>query len=137
MKKWMVLILAFSTAVHAADWHTWRGPAGNGISPETGISGFDLPPVWSAELGEGYSAVSVKDGRLYTMGHADGTDTVFCLDALTGKEIWTHSYPCEKGQYEGPRATPVVDGDSVYTVSREGQVFCLDAESGKVNWSTE
>jgi outer membrane protein assembly factor BamB len=35
----------------------------------------------------------------------------------------------------GPRATPTIDGDRVYTISRDGQLFCFEAASGKVLWS--
>lgn len=137
MKKWTTLILIFAASVYGADWYTWRGPDANGISSETGFSGFEDSAAWSVDLGVGYSSVSVKDGRLYTMGHLEGTDTVFCLDALTGKEIWRHSYPCKTGKYKGPRATPTVDGEGIYTVSREGNVICFEASSGKVLWQTD
>ena len=130
-------MLAAAVVCGADDWYTWRGPNGNGISSETGITGFETSPVWSKELGFGYSSVSVKNVRLYTMGHTDGTDTIFCIDALTGNEIWTHSDPCETGKYKGPRATPVVDGEHLYTVSREGDVLCLETASGKVVWQTD
>jgi outer membrane protein assembly factor BamB len=34
----------------------------------------------------------------------------------------------------GPGATPTVDGDRVYTLSRAGHLHCLDAATGKVVW---
>lgn len=83
--------------------------------------------------------MSIKDGRVYTMGNSKDVDSVFCFDAETGKEIWKHSYDCplDPKYYEGgTSATPTVDGDSVYTLSRKGQIFCLSAATGKVLWST-
>ena len=85
--------------------------------------------------------MSVKDGKLYTMGHEStddktGKDVVYCFDARSGEKIWNYSYPCQTGQFKGPRATPVIDGDRVYTVSQEGLVICFDAASGKINWQT-
>ena len=68
---------------------------------------------------------------------ADGVDTVYCLDARTGEKIWDYTYSCETGKYKGPRATPVVDGANLYTVSRAGNVICFDAASGKVKWETD
>jgi len=125
-------------AAPSADWSQWLGPDRTGISTETGwrTDWAAKPPktLWKASVGVGYSSVSVAHGRLYTMGNAGGKDTVFCLNAAKGTEVWKHSYPCEAGEQPGTRCTPTVDGDSVYTLSREGDLFCLAAESGKVKW---
>ncbi len=128
---------AVAAGALGADWPQWRGPNANGISDEAGWNAKAAKKLWSKELGDGFSSVGVKDGRLFTMGNIDGKDIVYGLDAATGKEIWTHTYECEPGQYKGPRATPVIDGSVVYTVSRNGLVICFDAESGKVRWSTD
>jgi outer membrane protein assembly factor BamB len=72
------------------------------------------------------------------MGNRDNADTVFCLDVETGKEVWKHSYPCSldpKAYEGGPLATPTVDGDRVYTISKFGDSFCLDTRTGRVIWS--
>jgi outer membrane protein assembly factor BamB len=144
MKKRMLCLIIAATAAGAYcnDWPVWRGPDRNGISKETGWNPKGAKKLWTKELGAGYSSVSVRDGRLYTAGHESGDDktgkdTVYCLAAATGAEIWRYSYPCAAGQYKGPRATPVVDGSSVYMVSQQGLVTCLDAESGKVNWKVD
>jgi outer membrane protein assembly factor BamB len=74
------------------------------------------------------------------MGNIAETDNVFCFDALTGKLNWKHEYPCsskDPNGYLGTRSTPTVDGDCVYTLSREGHFFCLDATSGKVKWAKD
>jgi len=139
--------LPMSSVSSAADWPQWRGPSRDGSSPERGCF-VTWPPekLWSASVGLGYSSVVVAAGRAYVMGHVSGeggrgTDTVWCLDAQTGKELWKHSYDClssmkdKTAEYFGPRATPVADGDAVYTLSLEGHVFCLSAATGKVRWS--
>ena len=56
----------------------------------------------------------------FTMGNSDREDTVYCLHADTEETVWSYSYPYVLGQYPGPRTTPSVDGDRVYTLSREG-----------------
>lgn len=126
----------------AADWHRWRGPDANGISAETGWQSQwpsqGPKQLWKASVGTGFSSMSVSNGRVYTMGNAKDTDTVYCLDANTGKELWKHSYPSAldpKNFEGGPTATPTIDGNRVYTFSRKGDAFCLDAETGKVIWS--
>ncbi|MDB6031893.1 MAG: qgdA, partial [Verrucomicrobiales bacterium] len=93
--------------------------------------------LWKAEVGIGFSAVSVADGRAFTIGNKDSTDTVYCFDAVTGKELWKYSYACpiDAKYYEGgPGSTPTVDGAQVFTLSKRGQLFCLDAATGKKNW---
>ncbi|HWF18883.1 MAG TPA: PQQ-binding-like beta-propeller repeat protein, partial [Verrucomicrobiae bacterium] len=138
------LILAGTQAsVYADDWYRWRGPNLNGISTETGwqTQWPDEGPkrLWKASVGMGFSSMTVSHGHLYTMGNdGDATDTVYCLDAATGKPVWKHSYPCplDPHFYEGgTSSTPIVDGDRVYSISRKGNLFCLDAATGKVIWS--
>jgi outer membrane protein assembly factor BamB len=85
-------------------------------------------------VGTGFSSLAVTGDRLYTLGNEDEKDTVFCLEAGSGKKVWSHSYPCGQGSYPGPRATPAADEESVYTLSREGHLFRLDARNGKVIW---
>jgi len=136
------LLLLLPAFAEAADWPCWRGPQRNGISVETGWSDqwpASGPPVlWKASVGVGFSTVAVAKGRLVTMGNADNKDTVVCLDAETGKKVWSHTYdaPLEDKLFEGgPTATPTIDDERVYTLSRWGDVFCFDAASGKVVWT--
>jgi outer membrane protein assembly factor BamB len=123
------------------DWYRWRGPDLNGVSRETGWLGAwskeGPPQLWKAAVGIGFSSVSVSQGRVYTIGHAGGQDTVFCFDATAGKLLWKHAYVCalDDKYYEGgPGSTPTVDGDRVYSLSKRGQLFCFDSASGRVLW---
>lgn len=127
---------------NAVAWPCWRGPSRNGISPETGWSrswpAAGATIVWKASVGKGFSSLAVAAGRVYTMGNADGKDTVYCLDADSGRVVWKHSYECPLTPlaYEGgPSATPAVDGGRLYTLSKSGHLLCLDAGSGAVVWS--
>lgn len=112
------------------------------MSEETGLN-WSWPAtgpqvLWKATVGKGFSSFAVSDGRVYTMGNRDNEDRVFCLDAATGREVWKHTYSCklEPLSYEGgPSATPAVDGDRVYSLSKFGHCFCLDARTGQVVWS--
>jgi len=81
----------------------------------------------------GCSSINVSQGRAYTQGNKNETDTVFCFDATTGKELWKHSYPCPlqpKFWEGGTLATPTVDGERVYSISKVGDLFCFDAATG-------
>lgn len=119
---------------HAEDWSQWRGPNRNGASTESTWNASSPRKVWQASIGQGYSSIAVARGKVYSVGNNGSSDTVFCFDANKGGVIWKRSYPCGAGDYEGPRATPVLDGNRVYTLSREGQALCLDADTGRVIW---
>ena len=128
----------------AEDWPNWRGPDHNGISKETGWSAkwpAEGPKkLWQAAVGTGFASFSVSQGRVFTTGNANDTDTVFSFDANSGKELWKHSYaakPDPKNYEGGPSATPTVDGDRVYMFSKRGMVHCLDASKGTVIWSKD
>jgi outer membrane protein assembly factor BamB len=123
------------------DWPAFRGPHRNGISTETGWKkswpAEGLKQLWSAEVGLGYSAVAVADGRAYTLGNRDGRETVYAFDAETGRELWKYSYACglvDNLHPGGPGATPTVDGARVYTLSKEGHLHAFQAATGKVDW---
>ena len=122
------------------DWYQWRGPNRDGVSSEkdwlTTWTEGNPKQLWKVSVGTGFSAVSVSKDRVYTMGNANKTDTVFCLDTKTGKEIWKYSYPCdESGDFAGPASTPTVDGKYLYIFGRKSDLFCFDSATGKVIWS--
>lgn len=128
----------------ADDWPQWRGPARNGISQEKGwLDHFpdQGPPVaWKATVGLGFSSIVVASGKAYTAGHANGSDTIFCFDAVTGKEIWKQSYAAELGDkfFEGgTTGSPTFDGNHLYWLSRWGDLYCFDAVSGKILWNRQ
>ncbi|MFB3894517.1 MAG: PQQ-binding-like beta-propeller repeat protein [Phycisphaerae bacterium] len=125
----------------AGAWPCYRGPNRNGISTQKDWnSDWSKAPakLWEKDVGAGYSAVAAVGERIYTMGNAGGRDTIWCLEARTGKEVWKFPYACaSKGgdkEHNGPRSTPAVDEGRVYTLSSEGHIFCLDAEKGTKIW---
>ncbi len=132
---------SIAKATAKAGWPNWMGPHRDGISRETGWKSTwpadGLPVAWSRQIGIGFSSISISQGRLLTMGHVDGEEIVWCLDSQTGKEIWTHRYPSELNDnlHEGgPGTTPTIEGDSVFTLGKTGQLYSLNLETGKVQW---
>lgn len=143
-----LLLVDAGSMLQADDWPDWGGPQRDIVWRETGIvdvlpaekDGY-LPRVWSHPVGEGYAGPAVANGRVYVMdflreeGHA-GTERLQCLDAETGELAWKHEYPV---QYTvsypfGPRATPLVDGNHVYSIGAMGDMICLDARTGYEVW---
>jgi outer membrane protein assembly factor BamB len=146
LSKALILFIVFSSTLFSADWTKWRGPNSNGSTPETGWNPMALTEgvriLWQTDVGNGHSSFAVKGDRIFTMGNRrviSGSDTVFtdivyCLDNLTGNEIWQYVYPCKEGLDPGPGSSPVLDGNRLYTLSREGHLFCFEAESGRILW---
>lgn len=140
----LLAAMGLPTLVSAADWPGWRGPSRNGISPETGLQ-WSWPAegpkvLWKGAVGRGFSSFAVVQGRVYTLGNQDNTDTVFCLEAATGRELWRYAYPCPLDPLAhegGPGSTPAVQNDRVYTVSKAGHLFCLETAGGRVIWSAK
>ncbi|MDB5318462.1 MAG: alcohol dehydrogenase [Phycisphaerales bacterium] len=144
----LLICVAISTPLLArgADWPVFRGPTRDGISVEKDWThdwpGGEPKRLFQVNVKNGFSCPVVRGDRLWTMGHARGNDTVVCLDANKGTEIWSYSYPAlrlgtVKPDYEGTRATPTLEEDRLYTLSRDGKVFCLDAGSGAVKWERD
>ena len=134
-----ISLAAGTATAPAADWPCWRGPDRNGISGEKGLDFASLKGggdvLWTAEVGKGYSSVSVSRGRAFTMGSDGERERVIALDEATGRMLWDESWPRKpSGGYPGPRATPVTDGTNVYAIGQFGDVVALDAATGRTVW---
>jgi outer membrane protein assembly factor BamB len=129
----------------AADWPHFLGPQRNSTSTEAGLlQTWDAkgpPLVWQKEVGEGYSAPVVAGGRLILFHRIGDEEIVECLDAANGKEIWKHhestNYSDPLGKGDGPRSTPLIAGERVYTLSPGGRLLCLEMAGGKKVWQRE
>jgi outer membrane protein assembly factor BamB len=123
---------------NAGEWHYYRGPTHNSVVSEPLAWPANGPKqLWKAAIGDGYSSMSVSGGKVFAMGNDGAKDTVYCFDAETGKEIWKQSYACETPKsFPGPRATPTIDGDKLFTFSRKGTLYCWEAATGKRIWES-
>lgn len=128
----------------AADWPQWRGPNRDGMSTESNFNANwkrQKPELlWMVDgMGSGYASVSVVDGKLFTTGNDQNSQSVVCADAATGDVLWrrelTDSAP--KHGYEGSRCTPTVDGDRLYVVTSDGRISCLSTADGSLVWSRD
>ena len=153
---WLGWVLIGLSVCRADDWPQWLGPKRDSIWRETGIvaqfpSGG--PPVrWRVPVAGGYAGPAVAQNRVFVTDYQAGGDRspdpnsrsklagqerVLCFSASDGKQLWKHEYNCS---YEisfpaGPRATPTVDGDRVYTLGAEGDLRCLRTNDGSLVWS--
>lgn len=136
--------LAASTiSATANDWPHWLGPNSNNVAAPGPNFDPDLEKwkiAWEREIGLGYSAVTIDDGRGYSMGHdGNANETIICFDANTGQVIWTHKYQGDlipKMHAGGPNASITVNGNSLYALSKDGLVKQLNAKNGQEVWAT-
>jgi len=116
------------------DWPRFRGPHGNGVSDEK----LDLLPdgpkkLWQVTIAGGRGSVAVVSGKAYVVGNDDQGLAVSCLDAETGKGLWTTHF----GNDGGKNATPTVVDGKVYVLAYRGRAFCLDARDGQLDWEQD
>ena len=143
---WVAVVgLALAPAQVLAQWTQWGGPKQNFHAKSRGLAKdwpTEGPPkIWERELGDGYSAILVDKGKLYTMRRIDNKETVICLNAKDGKTVWEYKYDSapKEGHAvqfgEGPRSTPLIDGDYIYAIGVASQMHCLDKKTGEVIWT--
>jgi outer membrane protein assembly factor BamB len=132
------------TRSRGADWPGFLGLQRDGKSPETGIRtdwSSGLPVLWQRELGEGYSAPAIADGRLLVFDHHRRMARLTCLNAETGAEIWRREYATDYEDYygysNGPRASPLIDGGRVYSLGAEGRLRCHRVVDGELLWDVD
>jgi outer membrane protein assembly factor BamB len=135
-----LVVSAVGTA--RAQWPQWGGPKRdftvetNGLAkswPESGPT-----RLWHRESGDGYSAIAVDDGALYTMCAKDGGEWIIALDAKTGKTIWEHRGADQFRGTEfgpGPHTTPLIVGNRLFAIGATAVMHCLDKRTGKVLWA--
>ena len=126
------------------DYPQFLGPHRNatleGIELESDWSQHPPKLLWRVPVGEAYSAFAVVGSSAVTQEQKGENETVACYDLLTGKEKWRHSARARYGTAIagiGPRATPTISGDRVYSFGATGILTCLDLETGREIWSRD
>jgi outer membrane protein assembly factor BamB len=131
-------------SARAQEWPDWRGSNRDGKWKENGIisrfTGNNIPLKWSIPVGAGYSGPTVSEGKIYLtdkIEKPEEQERVLCIDAATGKTVWTYSYPVRYtiSYPDGPRASVVINEGKAYSLGTMGNLFCFDALTGKVIWS--
>jgi len=139
--KSAALPLAPAAETHT-EWPGFRRPNRDGI-----IHGVRIktdwsasPPVkmWRRPIGPGWSSFAVRGDLLYTQEQRGDDEVVACYNVTSGKLVWRHRDAArfwEANAGAGPRATPTVSGNRVYTFGATGIVNSLDARNGSLFWS--
>ncbi|MFT5301208.1 MAG: outer membrane protein assembly factor BamB [Mariniblastus sp.] len=154
-----VMLASLTSGLLADDWNQWLGPNRDSVWNESGILKSipkeGLKEVWRQPVGSGFSGPAVVGDRVFVTDYLlksgdarfdpgkrsqlKGRERVHCLDRKTGKTIWQKSYDCPYSisYAAGPRATPTVDGDKVYTLGAEGHLNCFNVADGEIVWQKD
>jgi outer membrane protein assembly factor BamB len=142
--------------IHAGpnDWHQWRGPNRDGISPGPAVpvswSDADKPEniVWKVEIpGRGHSSPIVVGERVYleTADEKDQIQSVLCMDRKDGSRVWKTDL--FQGKFEKTlhaentqaSSTLACDGENLYAIFlNDRRVWCVALNlKGDEVWRTE
>jgi outer membrane protein assembly factor BamB len=134
-------ILAGDTG-RTASWPEFHGPGRSNISPETGLlkkwpaGGPKLLWKYSA-CGEGYSGVSIAEGKIFTAGDFEDAEMIIALD-LDGKLAWQAANGAAwLGASPGSRTTPTYEAGVVYQMNPHGRLGAFEAKTGKQVWAVD
>jgi outer membrane protein assembly factor BamB len=140
----VVCLLAMGGLIAGEEqWPEFRGAERDNKSPDTNLlktwpeGGPEL--AWKVDgIGEGYSSVSVADGKIFTTGDVDDELRMFAFD-MEGKKLWDIEIDkaWKKGQptWRGARSTPTYDDGKLYLLSAHGKLGCYQAEDGEELWT--
>ena len=139
--------LGFLTlGLQAADWPQYLGPNRDGVYPGEALTRAwpsDGPKVlWrKRNIGEGMGGIVLAKGRAILFHEIKRYDTIECLDAKSGKTLWENNsasnFDAGYGSAAGPRATPAIVGNRVYTMGGKGVVVCTNFATGKTIWKVD
>jgi outer membrane protein assembly factor BamB len=141
MLRPLLVAILFSAAAAAEDWPQFLGPRRDGsylgeISatwPKEGPA-----RTWQHEVGAGFAGPAVAQGKVFIFHRADNEEKIDCLDATTGKSIWSNGYPAtyrdDFGFDNGPRAVPVVADGRVFTYGADGIISAIGVRTGATLW---
>lgn len=146
----LVLVPLASESALAESWTGFRGPAGDGVSSETGLPvkwSADSGLAWSTPLkGVGNSSPAVVQDRVYVTStiKEDRSLWVTALDRASGKVAWEKQIgqgslvaygPPSQFEFRHDPATPSPCADEegrVFAFFGTGNLVCLDREGTEV-----
>ena len=133
------------TRKNGIDWPRMLGPNYDSRSPEVGIQQkwptAGLKVLWTADTGMGYGNGVAANGRWFQFDRFGNVERLSCLNAETGSQLWKWDSPVvyrdAYGYNNGPRCSPVVDGERVYVLGVAGTLACLSVTDGALLWKLD
>ncbi|MDP2061196.1 MAG: PQQ-like beta-propeller repeat protein [Flavobacteriaceae bacterium] len=145
MKLSILLLTTFVALLLSPDKEIsqWRGPARDGIYPET-----NLLKTWPADgsslklkienIGKGLSQPVVYKNTIYITGLKSDSLDVISAFGMEGKLLWEKTYSrAWQRTYPESRGTPTIENDRIYLIGGMGELVCLSTNGGEVIWRKE
>jgi outer membrane protein assembly factor BamB len=126
------------------DFPRYRGVNGDGIVAWAKLAtDWDkTPPTveWSHPCGNGYSGIAVAGNIVVTLEQRPEGESVVCYDRVSGRQRWAQAskdvfYKDKSWMGDGPRSTPTIHNDHIYTIGATGELACHTID-GKLEWGT-
>ncbi|MDB6148703.1 MAG: Pyrrolo-quinoline quinone [Chthoniobacter sp.] len=136
---------ALAPSAVTSEWPRLLGPTHNATSPETRLL-HRLPEagprvVWELAKGSGFGGPAIAGDRLVLFHRVGNRESVECVRAENGAPLWSFDYAApyrpRYGGSEGPRTSPVIAGQSVFSFGITAQLHCLDLATGAVRWKRD
>ena len=131
-----------TVAATAVDFWQFLGPHRTAVldGPAMERDWRASPPqvLWRQPIGAGWSGWAIVGARAFTQEQRPEGESSTCYDTLTGRLLWSHSEPAHYHSPlagEGPRCTPTVLSNRVFTLGATGILNCLDLATGRQVWS--
>jgi outer membrane protein assembly factor BamB len=126
------------------DYPQFLGPKRNAIldAPLIARDWKVNPPkvLWRKPIGAAWSGWAIVGGCAFTQEQRAEGECSTCYDVLSGQLLWSVAEPAHYQTAiagEGPRCTPTVVSNRVFTLGATGKLNCLDAETGRRVWSRD
>jgi len=142
-----VITIGYSQTEPALSWTQYRGQNRAGASAEklTEKDWVNSKPemLWKKNIGSGFSELIISEGVIYTMfsekiDSLSGFEYLAAFDEKTGNEIWRAQvdsiYIEIDGWGDGPRSTPTIDAEYIYSFSGLGKFSARTKKDGKLIW---
>jgi outer membrane protein assembly factor BamB len=124
------------------DWPRFSGHRRDGMVSSVAIrrDWKQRPPelLWKHPVGVGWSSFAVVSNVVITQEQRGEWECVVCYDFQTGAELWNHKDRTRFSELmggDGPRATPTVYDNRIYSLGATGILNCLEAATGRRLWS--
>lgn len=138
---------AHSQQIKSEEWNQFRGINRNGVAECSDLVNFTNEPpklIWKKKLGDGFSELTIADGKIYTMiserqDSTTGNEFIAAFDEKTGDEIWRTKV--DKMFFDtfgdGPRSTPAIGEEYIFSLSSYGKLTANSKKDGKIIWQID
>ena len=142
---------ALTLTASAADWLQYRGPNGDGSSPEALPAKWPAAPkvLWKVPGGTGFSSFTVSGNYCFTIEGHGADEVLVARNATNGATLWKQNLGPAKydgggnagtkdnKDGDGPRSSPTISGKIVVAMHSDLVLHAFDGLTGKPLWKLD